>query len=338
VENESGTLEARLIVPPGAPIARLYPHFAQEWVEPRIPDPEGNLAQSAWERHEAEGRSDLLADGSFRVQPHGEGQVLLWLDFRPSAWEPGFGWEGILESDLAVGLGKVTVPDRTVVRRDFDLRDRYPGAIDVIVRVHGAPAPGLRVTLCVGERVDEVHARGLEVARAGRSYSGGTSEITASDGHARFPHMFAGEWTCYVRPVDRSWISLSPNPAIVETGNETSAAVDVALARHELRFVTSDLTSVASAHLDASPMPLANTRIRWFQRTELGPLGYGHATTDGDGALSLDLPPGVFDFEVDDSRLESRPTDDALRGLHRLSRVEWTPESAAPEIVRLRVP
>src|SRR5262249_10465675 len=160
-----------------------------------------------------EGQSALLADGSFRVQPHGEGQVLLWLDFRPCAWEPGFGWEGILESDLAVGLGKMAVPDGKVVHREFDLRDRYPGAIDVTVRVDGEPTPGLRVTLCVGDCVDEVHARGLEIARAGRSYSGGTSEITGPDGHARFPQMFAGDWTCYVRPVDRSWIFLSRDPA-----------------------------------------------------------------------------------------------------------------------------
>jgi len=335
--KECGTLDVRLIVPPGAPIARLYPHYAQEWVEPRIPDPEEDPVRGAWLRHMSEGPSDLLADGTFSVRPHGEGPVMLWLDFRPSGWEPDIGWDGILESDLAVGLGKATVPDRTFVHREFDLRDLYPGGVDVSVRVGDAPKADLRVTLCVAETVDELHVRGLETMRSGRRYSGGVTAITASDGHARFPQMFAGEWTCTVRPADRTWIFVSRDPVVVRASEETTAAVEFALARHEIRFTKSDPTSISLEHPEASPTSLDNTRIRWFQRTELGPRAYGRARTDRDGAVSLELPEGVYDFEVDDPPLESRPGDRELDHTHRLSRVRWTADSATSDAVRLRV-
>jgi hypothetical protein len=336
-----GVLDGHILAPEGFPLGRSRVDGLQEWFAPGTPDPsdlDNPPAPVPDVRRFTFGQITPANDGSFQIQMQGKGPAMIWLEFRPNELDREGGWQDPFECTLAAYLGTVDVPPTGRIDREFDARDILSGSIDVEVRLHGMPARDMRVTLFSPNHLRDAHDSWPRVEREGHQYVGGITILTGEDGHARLSHMPVGEWACYVRPLDRSWGSISDDRAIVRADGETLFGVNADASLYVLQFVSGDSTTMSPAGVMDAPTALGEIEIWWQQRTALGLLGFGHARTDADGTWTHEFPPGQFEFGIADGAARAPSPGAVLADGWSISRVNLAEPGAVPRQVYLRFP
>lgn len=171
----------------------------------------------------------------------------------------------------AVPLGALEIPAGGVLERDFDAQE-LPGSVTLLLRVNGAPAPFVQVTLTGDETLGWLQLEGRTDAE-GRC------------GPLRAP---VGVWSVFALDSGSAWSHHLPTPVVVESGRETHATLDVQVTSGSLLFV------------DAQGQPLSGESVTLLRASALDPQ-FGRAweqvlvrKLDATARLSLQLVPGEY--------------------------------------------
>ena len=248
-------------------------------------------------------RSEISPDGGFRVGPLPSGPArvaLMPLSLRR------LNVAGAADETMdaaGLDLGVVVIQKTPETSKDFDLRARAPGSLEVRVRVGDGPGRNL-----------EVHAHPL-----GRGRSLGLSS-TSENGRATL-QLFPGLWSLAVWSRDNRWSYHHPTPLQIQPGDAQSLEIPIQLVRASLLLLD-----------DRTHEPMADQQF--FVRP-VSQSGYGTIlSTDGLGRLTLDRPVGEFEI----SRVMSNAERANRRGSSRPSdhRVSWTARGPLPAALAIR--
>lgn len=179
----------------------------------------------------------------------------------------------------------------------YDLRDDFPGHLEVTVQLDGKPAANLIVV----------------AARDGEGVA--TGGVTDAAGRVILPALPAGLYDIFAWPKHTKWTTTVPLRAKVIAGVSTRWSLDLSLVEGAFQCIDGE-----------SGEPLRNAgvfqivRAPWIARTK--PL-----TTDAEGFLRIQSPPG----EIEISRSTEYLRDGAARG----QILRWTSSGPAQAEVRL---
>jgi len=178
---------------------------------------------------------------------------------------------------FSVKLAELDLVAGETLERSFDVRDCWPGTLEVTVTRDGAPATS---TLVQVFRADGV--------------GNGTGAVTSADGVATVTPLTPGRHEIHVRPLDNSWSFVDPVPVEVGAGELVRRAIPITLVRGTLRVL--DLES--GEPLAGAAVVIGAERSR-FRREH---------TTDAEGRLELELPVGSIEVATRVMRSEETPT------------------------------
>lgn len=234
--------------------------------------------------------------GQFTTGPLPPGELVLSLrgpEVRlPSGFSSGFGTSG-----PTVEIARLELRAGEILQREFDLRDRWPGAIRFDVRRNGQPAPGVVV----------------EVAESDPERQGRSGATTEPDGTATVRFLFPGDYSVSARSVEGTWAQQVPGVVHVWPSETATCSIEIVLVRGTVHVV--------EEHTGA---PMANQELL----IELEGAGRAHrATTDAEGRLELELPPGSYTI--------ARSMEFGFPGRAKVP-LEWT--VAGPESGEIRLP
>lgn len=117
-------------------------------------------------------------------------------------------------------------------RRDFDLRERFPGAIDVVARVNGAPAAGLAV-----------QAQSVEP----ESFS--SALVLDANGRGTLRPLAPGTYRIEAHPIEDAWRHSDPAAVRVAPNGTTAFVLEIQVADGSL-LVIDAATRAALANQD----------------------------------------------------------------------------------------
>jgi hypothetical protein len=300
-----GTLRGRLVGPAGARFDGLKVSAEPSGKRRRDPlDEDG----------ESPSEVDVAADGSFLLGPLPAGLAQVSALIPEHGVPSGFD-SGTMSGSPRVKLGRAEIRDGEETRADFDLSERFPGALQIRVTVDGRSAAGFLVEFS--------------------SDLGGIRSHLDAEGSVRLAPIFAGSWTPRVLSPEDVWAAESA-AVRVPAGGEATARVDVKLTAGTLQVLERDSgTPLADQEIFvrcwwpniSEPRPSSWLDSLFFGRSMSGL--HRSFRTDGEGRVQLRLPPGRY--EVEEWGEESKPgvpvtvTDS----------FEWPPPEAAPAKVRL---
>ena len=260
-------LTGRLIAPEGASFEGLSLIAA-----PAANEPGAAPRELAWTARE-KAAAPIAADGSFRAGPCPVGEVRVVLSLPHVVVSHSFHSSSGRYPD-PIELGRVQLAAGQDTHRDFDVRDKLPGRIDIDVRVNGAPAPG---TL-------------IEARRVGGVGNVDAAVIAPASGSSRTNVLACGSYELLARSIDDAWFYVAPQTVTVKPAEIASASIDVQLAEGVLQM------------LDDNKMPARVARkvvIRLENADVLRPLASALLSTDGDGRVHLKLPPASYRLYLD---------------------------------------
>jgi RNA polymerase sigma-70 factor (ECF subfamily) len=197
-----GKLSGRVVAPGERPLERMRVLVAAA-AESATWDPRevGLVADGRFELDLPAGPVRLYLIGPRTIQHHAGG----------SSGGASYAWsdDGILNG---LELGLVEIPSGATLERDFaPPLSAWPGAIELYVRVDGAPAAVLHVDLQAGGEL---------------GYTGVGLETDAEGRIAGAP-VFAGTWRVSVAHPDEGWRVELPEPLVVVAGQTTVATLEV---------------------------------------------------------------------------------------------------------------
>jgi hypothetical protein len=159
----------------------------------------------------------LGADGAFELPALRAGATRVFLTLPEVRLHHASGFRGsstyVWSGDSlanAIELGTVEVPSGATLERDFSPPlSAWPGALELDVRVDGAPAALVHVTLH-----DELTLVDVELQ-------------TDAEGRIAGAPVFAGTWLVSVAHPDEGWSVALPEPLFVRAGQTTVSTLDV---------------------------------------------------------------------------------------------------------------
>jgi len=246
----------------------------------------------------------VALDGSFRAGPLVAGRCTVQVRYptvmvRQNA-SSSWGLPG-----PTIELGEVEIPPGGELRRDFDVRGRLPGAIDVIVRLEGARALDAYVLVLAADPSAERGRGVIELDGEGRGRSG---------------PIAPGRVTLAVQARDDSWSWSLPEARTVVSRETLSVALDISLAGGKLQLVDA-----------VSGAPLADRRVMLRRATGSGELPIW-LSTNGEGRLEPRLVPAAYQVFVmgeagSDGRVELAPYESPT--------FDWTASGPAEAVLKV---
>ncbi|MDA1263916.1 MAG: hypothetical protein O2816_02415 [Planctomycetota bacterium] len=200
---------------------------------------------------------EIAVDGSFHIGPLPVGT------FEVTLTEP-VDLGGGSSTWFQIELGTIEIEAGAVTRATFDLREHYPGQVEVVARVDGDEFGPLQVAFHF-------------VDGAGAS----SRTLTADDRGVRtYAGLPPGEWRLDLGSPAGTWRWAAPGTVIVEPGQVTRVELEVELVSRVVTCLDSAGEPLSEAEVELWSGP----RDRWPGRLSL--------VTDAQGRVSLRLPPG----------------------------------------------
>ena len=232
----------------------------------------GSVVRQGW-YHEDAAVTQVRVDASGRFRANGLRAGKNTVDlFLPSRRIRGASGSSSWTQPTGVPLGTVEIEAGAEVREAFDPGDGFPGSIALEATHNSAPAAGLIV-----------RARAMLVG-GGSQESGGQLD---AQGRLLLAPLLPGEWELTLGPVGGPWRRQLPERFVLGSGAHVEAFAHLATAAGRVRVLDA-----------ATGEPLAGHRVRF-------PSG-GLVTTDENGWLSLDLPPGEYRLSDGEGFLASK--------------------------------
>lgn len=253
----SGVLVGRLIGPAEADWSKLAV-LALPRKPADAPDAEWN---GRWIDRSVAAAS-IAADGTFRTQLLPTGSVDVSLRLPDARIPSGFsGWSGTEGGNIALELLELEPGEN---RREYDVRDRFPGGIDVAARVNGEPTPGLVV---------QATSTGPESFTA--------VSVLDANGKGALRPLAVATYRFVVNPIDGAW--RFQDERVVQLAANGSATIEF-----DIRLVDGTLAVVDAA----TRAPLAGTTVRiGLENSEWPEIQVG---TDGEGRIRTRLALGRY--------------------------------------------
>jgi hypothetical protein len=254
-----------------------------------------------------EGRDDnhiqksVRDDGSFELGPAEPGlhRVLLVWPARHSRFA----------QDVGLPIGEVMIVAGQTVQQTFDLRDGFPGSVNVTLHI-----PSLD-----SEYVQIHQTRTLYMITATPNFRGAKVDVVEAtclkDETVTVGPLEPGSWSLSVRSLIEEWTWKSPIEQRIEAGQEYDTSIDV----HLYPGTLTCLDSVTGG-------PLADAEVMVWS----GDSGAG-ANTDAEGKVHLQYPPGTYKvgtFAAVDGRFD----DGAFETF------EWQEDGPHPSTLKLLPP
>ncbi len=195
-----------------------------------------------------------------------------------------------------IDFGTLVLPADTETHREFDIRSQFPGTIALRVRVNGAPAASLMVT------IDEV------------GHSTAAVVLLDAEGVGRSGPILPGTYSFVTQPRDKAWFDQTTPERRIAAGQSIELEIDVQTVAGALRVIDA-----------ATNGALANGRIQ-LAPDEDQPRVYLGATTDANGDAKLSLPVGRYRV-VDGNFIGMH--------FARAPRIDWTASGPVPASVTI---
>ena len=261
-------LRGRLIAPEGAEFSGLRLCY-HPGAEPRI----------NWRFVGMSGKPEVEPDdqGNFELHPLPAGPGTLSLR-GADVMLPAGAHGSVSSSGFAITVAELELVTGERLERSFDVRDRWPGSVEVTVLREGVPAPGMVV----------------ELLALGPERGGTYGATTDGSGVAVVESVFAGRYTILVHCPGEHWSAVEERAIDLASSERASRTISITLARGTLRVLDAD-----------SGEPLAGT---WVVVRAIGSNRGMNYKPDDEGRLELELPLGPIEVEIGSRLASEEPT------------------------------